>query len=60
VGEVRQRLADKLAYATVLTVLRTLEEKGYVGHTGEGASLPLPRIDEARSGRPGRFATPAR
>jgi predicted transcriptional regulator len=36
VGEVRQRLADKLAYATVLTVLRTLEEKGYVGHTGEG------------------------
>jgi BlaI family transcriptional regulator, penicillinase repressor len=36
VVDVRQRLADKLAYTAVLTVLRTLEEKGYVGHTGEG------------------------
>jgi BlaI family transcriptional regulator, penicillinase repressor len=36
VAEVRDRLADDLAYTTVLTVLRTLEEKGYVGHTEEG------------------------
>src|SRR5258706_4901664 len=36
VAEVRERLADKLAYTTVLTVLRTLEQKGYVEHTGEG------------------------
>lgn len=36
VAEVRQRLADDLAYTTVLTVLRTLEQKGHVGHTGEG------------------------
>ena len=36
VAEVRERLADDLAYTTVLTVLRTLEEKGYVGHTEEG------------------------
>jgi predicted transcriptional regulator len=36
VAEVRERLADKLAYTTVLTVLRTLEQKGHVGHTGEG------------------------
>lgn len=36
VAEVRERLADQLAYTTVLTVLRTLEQKGYVGHTGEG------------------------
>ena len=36
VAEVRERLADELAYTTVLTVLRTLEEKGYVGHTEEG------------------------
>ncbi|HEX2077244.1 MAG TPA: BlaI/MecI/CopY family transcriptional regulator [Longimicrobium sp.] len=36
VAEVREQLADDLAYTTVLTVLRTLEEKGYVGHTEEG------------------------
>ena len=28
VAEVRDRIADDLAYTTVLTVLRTLEEKG--------------------------------
>ena len=36
VAEVRDRLRDDLAYTTVLTVLRTLEEKGYVGHTQHG------------------------
>ena len=36
VAEVREQLADELAYTTVLTVLRTLEEKGYVGHVEEG------------------------
>lgn len=36
VAEVQERLADPLAYTTVLTVLRTLEEKGFVGHTEEG------------------------
>lgn len=36
VAEVQERLPDKLAYTTVLTVLRTLEEKGYVGHEEEG------------------------
>jgi predicted transcriptional regulator len=36
VAEVRDRLSDDLAYTTVLTVLRTLEEKGYVGHTEAG------------------------
>ena len=36
VAEVRDRLADELAYTTVLTVLRTLEEKGYVAHEEEG------------------------
>ena len=38
VAEVRERLADRLAYTTVLTVLRTLEEKGYAGHTEEGTA----------------------
>ena len=36
VAEVRDALADELAYTTVLTVLRTLEEKGHVGHDEEG------------------------
>jgi predicted transcriptional regulator len=36
VAEVRERLHDELAYTTVLTVLRTLEEKGHIGHTEEG------------------------
>jgi predicted transcriptional regulator len=36
VAEVRERLDDDLAHNTVQTVLRILEEKGYVGHTEEG------------------------
>ena len=36
VAEVRERLADDLSYTTVLTVPRTLEEKGYAGHIEEG------------------------
>jgi BlaI family transcriptional regulator, penicillinase repressor len=36
VAEVRERLEDDLAYTTVLTVLRTLEEKHHVGHREEG------------------------
>ena len=36
VADVRALLSDPLAYTTVLTVLRILESKGYVGHTEEG------------------------
>jgi len=36
VTEVRAELTDDLAYTTVLTVLQTLEEKGFVRHVGEG------------------------
>ena len=36
VSEVREALTDELAYNTVLTMLRILEEKGYVGHEEEG------------------------
>ncbi|HUQ10846.1 MAG TPA: BlaI/MecI/CopY family transcriptional regulator [Steroidobacteraceae bacterium] len=36
VNEVKEKLADELAYTTVLTILRTLEAKGYVGHEEEG------------------------
>ena len=36
VADVRAALRDELAYTTVLTILRTLEGKGYVGHDQEG------------------------
>jgi predicted transcriptional regulator len=36
VAEVRKKLKVKLAYNTVLSTLRTLESKGYVGHEEEG------------------------
>ena len=36
VAEVQEALTDELAYTTVLTILRTLEEKGYVAHEEEG------------------------
>jgi predicted transcriptional regulator len=36
VAEVQERLSDELAYTTVLTILRTLEEKGHVRHEEEG------------------------
>ncbi len=50
VAEVQQRLSDELAYTTVLTVLRTLEEKGHVGHREEGRAYryhPLVEREEA-------------
>jgi BlaI family transcriptional regulator, penicillinase repressor len=52
VGEVRDRLEDDLAYTTVLTVLRTLEEKGFVGHESEGRAYryhPLVERQEAQA-----------
>ena len=36
VAEVRERLKADLAYNTVLSILRTLESKGYVIHEEEG------------------------
>jgi BlaI family transcriptional regulator, penicillinase repressor len=38
VAEVHQQLSD-LAYSTVLTILRTLEHKGYVRHVQEGKAF---------------------
>ena len=35
-AEVREKLTDDLAYNTVLTMLRILEEKGYAGRIEEG------------------------
>lgn len=36
VAEVRERLKDEPAYTTVLTILRNLESKEYVGPTKDG------------------------
>ena len=50
VAEVRDRIADDLAYTTVLTILRTLEDKGYVGHEEEGRAyryFPVVAREEA-------------
>lgn len=49
--EVQEDIEDELAYTTVLTVLRTLEQKGYVAHEMDGRAfryLPLVSRDEAR------------
>jgi BlaI family transcriptional regulator, penicillinase repressor len=51
VAEVRARLSDDLAYTTVLTVLRTLEEKGYAGHTEEGKAYRYhPLVERGEAG----------
>jgi BlaI family penicillinase repressor len=45
VAEVRERLPADLAYTTVLTILRNLEEKGFVSHDAEGrAHRYFPRV----------------
>ena len=52
VAEVRDALADDLAYTTVLTVLRTLEEKRYVAHDEEGRAYRYrPRVARETAGR---------
>jgi len=52
VAEVRERLPDDLAYTTVLSVLRTLEEKGHVGHREEGkAHRYFPLVERRAAGR---------
>jgi predicted transcriptional regulator len=50
VAEVRDGLDDELAYTTVLTILRTLEDKGFVTHVAEGKAhryLPAVTADVA-------------
>jgi predicted transcriptional regulator len=51
VAEVREQLPDDLAYTTVLTILRNLEGKGYVGPSKDGRAhryAPLVARDAAR------------
>ena len=52
VAEVRDALTDDLAYTTVLTVLRTLQEKGYVRPVAEGrAHRYFPTVTQQQAGR---------
>jgi predicted transcriptional regulator len=52
VAEVREALTDDFARTTVLTVLRTLEEKGYVEHVAEGkAHRYAPAVEPDIAGR---------
>ena len=58
VTEVRDALHDDLAYTTVLTILRTLEEKGYVTHDEEGRAhryRPLVEKEAAEKSALGRL-----
>jgi BlaI family transcriptional regulator, penicillinase repressor len=51
VAEVQAALPDDLAYTTVLTVLRTLEEKGHVAHDEEGRAYRYyPLVERAAAG----------
>jgi BlaI family transcriptional regulator, penicillinase repressor len=58
VAEVRDELPVPLAYTTVLTILRNLEEKGFVTHEAEGrAHRYFPRLarKDARATLVGRL-----
>jgi predicted transcriptional regulator len=51
VAEVRERLADELAYTTVLWVMQTLEEKGFVRHEKEGRAFRYyPTVQQEEAG----------
>jgi predicted transcriptional regulator len=51
VAEVQELLPDELAYTTVLTMLRTLEEKGYVTHEEEGRAYRYsPAVERSEAG----------
>ncbi len=52
VAEVRSQLKDELAYTTVLTVLQTLEQKGYLRHEEEGKAYRYhPLVGREAAGR---------
>ena len=52
VTEVRDALQDDLAYTTVLTILRTLEEKGYLTHEEEGrAHRYVPAVERSKAAK---------
>lgn len=51
VAEVREEIAEDLAYTSVLSALQTLEEKGYVRHEPEGRAYRyFPAVEAERAG----------
>jgi BlaI family transcriptional regulator, penicillinase repressor len=51
VAQVQESLSDELAYTTVLTILRTLEEKGHVTHEEEGRAYRYyPLVERTEAG----------
>ena len=51
VNEVRDQLHDELAYTTVLWVLQTLEEKGFVRHEKQGRAYRyFPVMEQQEAG----------
>jgi predicted transcriptional regulator len=51
VADVRAHVRDELAYTTVQTMLRILEEKGYVAHREEGrAHVFYPLVEREAAG----------
>lgn len=52
VSEVKDELGESLAYTSVLSVLQTLEEKGFVRHEAEGRAYRyFPTVEPERAGR---------
>jgi predicted transcriptional regulator len=52
VGEVQERFPARLAYTTLLSLMRTLEQKGYVRHEEEGRAYRYyPTVDWRSAGR---------
>ena len=52
VSEVQESLPDELAYTTVLTVLRVLEDKGFASHIAEGrAHRYAPLVERHAAGK---------
>jgi BlaI family transcriptional regulator, penicillinase repressor len=60
VAEVKESIRDELAYTTVLTILRTLEAKGFIDHEEEGRAyryFPVVEKEEARESHLNRLMT---
>jgi BlaI family transcriptional regulator, penicillinase repressor len=51
VSEVKEAVPDELAYTTVLTILRKLEAKKYVGHDTEGKAHRYKALVEREAAR---------
>jgi BlaI family penicillinase repressor len=57
VTEVQSHLGAELAYTTVLTMLRKLEAKGFVGHVEEGRAHRYHALVERQTARDGALKT---